>query len=160
MGITDTVMPLLSVAYGLFMGGMEPLRGQMPLSGGQPNYDVYLAKSQADGRNRYVVLGALEPKFWQKFCTLVQKPDWLKFIVPQTPDELADYKKQIQTLFLERTQAEWIAFGTEHDLLITPVNDLIDLQNDPQLIARQMVVTNHHPVAGTYSSIGIPLKFL
>lgn len=160
VSMTDTVMPLLSVAYGLFTGGMEPVRGQMPLSGRQPNYGVYLAKNQTDGRDRYVVLGALEPKFWQKFCTLVQKPDWLKFMIPQTPDELADYKKQIQTLFLERTQAEWVAFGTEHDLLITPVNDLIDLQSDPQLMARQMVVTEYHPAAGAYSSIGSPLKFL
>jgi len=160
VSMTDAVMPLLTVAYGLFAGGMDSVRGQMPLSGGQPNYGVYLSKNQGDGRNRHIVLGTLEPKFWQKFCNLIQKPDWLKFMLPQTPEELVDYKKQIQTLFLERTQAEWVAFGTENDLLITPVNDLVDLQNDPQLIARQMVVTEQHPVAGAYSSVGVPLKFL
>lgn len=159
VSMTDVVMPLLTVAYGLFAGGMNPVRGEMPLSGGQPNYGVYRAKNEEDDRNRYVVLGTLEPKFWQKFCTLVQKPDWFNFMLPQNPEQLANYKAQIQCLFLERTQAEWVDFGTKNDLLITPVNDLADLQNDPHLIARQMIRHEQHPVAGAYTSVGIPLMF-
>lgn len=159
VSMTDVVMPLLTVAYALFAGGMSPVRGQMPLSGGQPNYGVYQTKDQPDGRTRYVVLGTLEPKFWQKFCTLIQKPDWLKFILPQNPEQSADYKAQIQALFLERTQADWVAFGMEHDLLITPVNNLADLEHDPHLVARQMIVQDQHQVAGAFTSVGLPLKF-
>jgi alpha-methylacyl-CoA racemase len=160
VSMTDAVMPLATVAYALFAGGMNPVRGEMPLSGGQPNYSVYETKPEPDGRRRYVVLGTLEPKFWQKFCTLVQQPDWLKFILPQTPDQLAACKAQIQTLFLQRTQTDWVAFGTENDLLITPMNDLADLEHDPHLVARQMIQHEQHPVAGNYTSIGVPLKFL
>ena len=160
VSMTDCVMPLLAVAQAIYAGsGKVPERGQMPLSGGQPNYGVYRCLTEADGQHRYVVLGTLEPKFWQKFCTLVNRPDWLKFILPQSPQELVEYTQQIQTLLAERTQAEWVALGTQHDLLITPVLTIDQLADDPQVQARQMIVTQQHPVAGPVAGIGVPLKF-
>ncbi|MBO0934747.1 CaiB/BaiF CoA transferase family protein [Fibrella aquatilis] len=159
VSMTDCVMPLLSVAYALHEGGQKPVRGEMPLSGGQPNYGVYRCADEADGLPRYVALGTLEPKFWQKFCTVVGQPDWLKFIMPQSPTQRADYKATIQQLVQQRTQAEWVTLGTEHDLLITPVNMLDDLAADPHLLARQMISTQEHPVAGAVRSVGVPLKF-
>lgn len=159
VSMTDMVMPLLTIAHGLHLGGMNTQRGQMPLSGGQPNYGVYQTKAEADEQPRHVALGTLEPKFWQKFCTLVERPQWVKFILPQNPAELADYKAQLQALFLERTQTEWVTFGQTHDLLITPVNTLADLPHDPHLQARQMILEEQHPVAGSYQRIGVPIKF-
>lgn len=41
------------------------------LSGAIASYNVYKC---ADGR--HVALGALEPKFWQKFCNLTGHPEW------------------------------------------------------------------------------------
>lgn len=41
------------------------------LSGAIASYNVYKC---ADGR--HVALGALEPKFWQKFCNLMGHPEW------------------------------------------------------------------------------------
>jgi len=169
VSMTDAVMPLLSVAYALQSGidnsadggaGVGPSsrgpsgRGHMPLSGGLANYNLYRCR---DGR--YVALGTLEPKFWQKFCKLLDKPDWLAFLQPQSPAQLAEFKTQIQLLFGERDRDDWTRFGLENDLLITPVNDLPDLATDPQLTARQMIVTQQHPVAGSFQSIGVPLKF-
>jgi alpha-methylacyl-CoA racemase len=155
VSMTDAVMPLLSVAYASFAGGQQPERGTMPLSGGLPNYWVYLCR---DGR--YAALGTLEPKFWQKFCSLIGKPDWLAFIQPTNAEQLTGFKARIQTVFLEKSRDEWTQFGLEHDILITPVNALADLETDPHLMARQMVVTQAHPVAGPFRSIGVPLKFL
>jgi alpha-methylacyl-CoA racemase len=160
VSMTDCVMPLLSVAQALYAGtGNVPERGRMPLSGGQPNYGVYRCADEPDGIDRYVVLGTLEPKFWQKFCTLTGRPDWLKFMLPQTPAELADYKVQIQSLIAQRTQAEWEQFGTENDLLITPVLTLDALPHHPHIQARQMIEVLEHPVAGNVPLVGRPVKF-
>jgi alpha-methylacyl-CoA racemase len=159
VSMTDCVMPLLSVAYALHAGGQNTMRGEMPLSGSQPNYGVYRCANGADGKLRYVALGTLEPKFWQKFCTVVGQPDWLKFILPQSVEQRADYKAAIQALIRQKTQAEWVTLGTEHDLLITSVNTLDDLATDPHLLARQMISTQEHRVAGSVVSVGIPLKF-
>lgn len=159
VSMTDCVMPLLSVAYALHGGGQDPVRGTMPLSGGQPNYGVYRCADEADEKPRYVALGTLEPKFWQKFCTVVDRPDWLKFMLPQSDMQLTDYKAAIQELIQERTLTEWVKLGTENDLLITPIHTLDDLATDPHLLARQMISIQKHPVAGPVTSVGIPLKF-
>lgn len=154
VSMTDMVMPLLTVAYGLHAGGMDTERGQMPLSGGLPNYGIYRCRD-----HKYVVLGTLEFKFWQKFCLLLGKSEWLEFLLPQNPVQLADFKQLIQDLFLERDQATWVQLGTENDLLITPVNNLADLEHDPHLKARQLIVEQAHPKAGRLKNIGVPLKF-
>jgi crotonobetainyl-CoA:carnitine CoA-transferase CaiB-like acyl-CoA transferase len=44
-------------------------------------------------------------------------------------------------------------------LLISPIYDLKDLENDPHLQAREMIVTQEHPRASIFKSIGIPIKF-
>lgn len=155
VSMTDAVMPLLSVAYAGYAGtGTAPERGGMPLSGGLPNYGVYRCH---DGG--YVALGTLEPKFWQKFCVLIDKPDWLGFLLPADSAQLANIKTQIQVVFGEKSRDEWTQFGLAHDILITPVNTLDDLETDPHLMARQMIVRQEHPVAGSFRSIGVPLKF-
>lgn len=163
VSMTDCVMPLLSVAQALYAGaGHVPEWGRMPLSGGQPNYGVYRCAADVRDGNasaKYVALGTLEPKFWQKFCTLVGRPEWLKFMLPQSPHELADYKAQLQALMAERTQAEWVQLGTQHDLLITPVLTLDELPHDPHLLARHMIDVGQHPVVGQVPLIGVPLKF-
>ena len=155
VSMTDGSMPLLQSVFAMHVGQMAgAVRGVAPLSGGLPNYGVYPCQ---DGR--YVALGTLEPKFWAKFCRLVEKPDWIGFMAPQSPAQLSEHKRQITSLFVTRPQADWVAFGTEHDLLITPILDLADLEHDPHLMARQMILTETHPVAGDYQTIGVPIKF-
>jgi alpha-methylacyl-CoA racemase len=155
VSMTDGAMPLLQSVFAMHVGQMaEAVRGAAPLSGGLPNYGVYPCQ---DGR--YVALGTLESKFWAKFCRLIGKPDWVSFMAPQNPAQRDEYKRQITSLFVTRTQADWVTFGTENDLLITPILDLADLAQDPHLTARQMILTETHAVAGDYQTIGIPIKF-
>jgi crotonobetainyl-CoA:carnitine CoA-transferase CaiB-like acyl-CoA transferase len=80
-------------------------------------------------------------------------------MLPQLPGQAEECRQQIQTLIAERTQADWVQFGTEHDLLITPVLTLDQLADDPHLHERQMIVTQQHPVAGPIAGIGVPIKF-
>ena len=154
VSMTDAVMPLLSAVYALHAGGQVVARGSAPLSGGLANYGVYQC-----GDQKYVALGTLEPKFWGRFCTLVQQPDWLGFILPKNATELADFKNKIGQLFKTQPQQYWIELGLGQDLLISPVYNLADLENDPHLQARQMIVTQQHPRAGVFKTIGIPIKF-
>ncbi|RYF73880.1 MAG: CoA transferase [Cytophagaceae bacterium] len=165
VSMTDCVMPLLSVAYAMFAGtGTVPERGRMPLSGGQPNYGVYQCRDEVNpdtgnAVTRYVALGTLEPKFWKKFCAVTNRPDWLGFMLPQEPAQVDQCRRQIQALISERTQSDWVQFGVEHDLLITPVLTLDQLADDPHLRARQMIVTQQHAVAGPVTGVGVPIKF-
>jgi len=154
VSMTDGAMPLLSAVYALHAGGQNVQRGTAPLSGGIANYGVYGCQD-----HKYVALGTLEPKFWAKFCGLVQRPDWLGFVLPKNTAELADFKVQIGALFATQPQQYWVELGLAHDLLISPIYDLEDLENDPHLQERQMIVTQNHPRAGSFKTIGIPIKF-
>lgn len=155
VAMTDAVMPLLSVAYALYAGtDTPPPRGTLPLAGGLLNYNVYRCR---DGG--YVALGTLEPRFWQRFCAIVNHPEWVSFAAPQLPEALAEKQQQVQALFLEKDRADWVRLGYENDLLISPVHDVDELAGDPQLQARNMIVEEHHPKAGKLKSIGVPLKF-
>lgn len=155
VAMTEAVKPLLSAVYALEAGGMVNVeRGKMPFSGGLPNYGIYKCQ---DGK--YIALGTLEPKFWGKFCTLVNQLEWMMFILPKNSEELADFKAKIGLLFESQPQSYWIEFGFKNDLLISPIYDLKDLENDPHLQAREMIVTQEHPRASIFKSIGIPIKF-
>jgi alpha-methylacyl-CoA racemase len=155
VAMTDAVMPLLSVSYATYSATQQAQeRGILPLSGGMPNYGVYECQ---DGK--YVTLGTLEPKFWSKFCDLTQKPDWKMFMVPQNAEQLQSFKNLIGGLFIEKTQSNWVKFGFDNDLLISPVYGLEDLENDPHFIERQMIIETDHPKAGKLKSIGVPIKF-
>lgn len=154
VAMTDAVMPLLTVSYAIYGATNYAIpRGMLPLSGGAVHYQVYAC---ADGK--YVALGTLEPKFWHKFCDLVQKPEWKPFVIPN-PTALKDQKTEVAALFAQQSQLYWLELGMEHDLLISPVHDIPDLEQDPHLQARQMVVEVEHPKAGIMKQIGVPLKF-
>jgi alpha-methylacyl-CoA racemase len=155
VSMTDAVMPLLSVSYASYSATLQAqVRGTLPLSGGMPNYGVYVCQDK-----KYIALGTLEAKFWSKFCDLTNKPDWKMFMVPQNTEQLQSFKNLIGGLFLEKNQSEWIQFGFENDLLISPVYGLEDLGNDPHLLERQMIIETEHPTAGKLKSIGVPIKF-
>jgi alpha-methylacyl-CoA racemase len=154
VAMTDGAMPLLSAVYALHAGGQAVQRGLAPLSGGLPNYGVYACQDQ-----KYVALGTLEPKFWFKFCELVKQPEWQVFILPKNVEELTEFKAKIGALFATQPQAYWVDLGFKNDLLISPVYDLADLETDPHLQARQMIVEEQHPTAGAYKTIGVPIKF-
>lgn len=160
VSMTDAVMPLLSAVYAHSQGSSNGLldwqnhRGVFPLSGGLPNYGVFKC---AD--DKFIALGTLEPKFWQKFCTLINKIEWMAFMIPQNEAEANQYKSQIAALIITQPSDYWVKIGTENDLLITLVNDLSDLEKDPHLQEREMIIEQEHPKAGKFKTIGVPIKF-
>ena len=66
------------------------------LSGRYPNYSVYRT---ADGQALSV--GALEPKFWQNFCDVLERPD----LVARKEDPGA--RDEVAAILACRTAAEW-----------------------------------------------------
>jgi formyl-CoA transferase len=56
--------------------------------------------------------------------------------------------------FLEKTTAEWLADLDAAGVPAGPVNNVIDLLDDPQVLANDLVVDYQHPVAGTVSMVG------
>jgi crotonobetainyl-CoA:carnitine CoA-transferase CaiB-like acyl-CoA transferase len=91
------------------------------LDGSRPCYRVYKCATGA------YALGALEPKFWQRFCDAVGKPEWLDraFDPSLVPD--------LEALFLGRGRDEWDALLRPADCCGEPVLTLDELRAHPLL---------------------------
>ena len=88
------------------------------LSGKLASYNVYRC---ADGK--HIALGALEPKFWQKFCNLVDHTDWgARLMEPELKREVAD-------LFASQTQQFWIDKLENEDVCLSPVLSVQEAMN-------------------------------
>lgn len=154
VSMLDGVLPLMTLqmahcqATKTAMGPGEP-----PLSGGLACYGAYAC---ADGK--YIALGLLEAKFWKIFCDMAGHPEWTeKHLV--MGEEAESLRQELAALFRTRTRNEWIAQANNLDVCLTPVLDLMEAENDPQLQARRMIYEQAHPVCGTIKGIGVPLKF-
>jgi alpha-methylacyl-CoA racemase len=66
-------------------------------------YNIY---ETSDGR--WVVLGALESKFWERFCRGVGHPEWVpqQFVSGNARTALLG---EVRAVFRSRSQAEWLA---------------------------------------------------
>jgi alpha-methylacyl-CoA racemase len=119
-------------------GKVHP-RGADFLSGREPCYAVYRT---ADGR--HMAVGALERKFWERVCDVLQRPDlkachWEIRAEPGGRDALWG-KEQTSAIFASRPQAYWVEKFAGEDCCVSPVLTLEESFRDPQILARGMVV--------------------
>ena len=129
--------------------GRVPQRGAEQLTGG---FVCYLPYEAADG---WVTCGALESKFWRRFCEATGHPE---LIDKQFERPGSEAWRQIANLFRSRTRAEWRAFNDEHDAMIEPVLDLRQALASELVHGREMVVEVGQPEFGPIRLLGSPLK--
>jgi crotonobetainyl-CoA:carnitine CoA-transferase CaiB-like acyl-CoA transferase len=62
--------------------------------------------------------------------------------------------------FKTKTRDEWMQIlGQGGDFIFGPVNDLIDLQDDPQVLDNKYVMDFDHPAHGPIKIVGPPFHF-
>ena len=95
----------------------------------------YMVYFSSDGQP--LALGAIEPKFWAKFCWAVDKPEWIeRHRDRQRQPQLIE---SVAALFRSKPAAEWEALLQDVDCCFTRVNAPERLPDDPQIQARGMV---------------------
>jgi len=147
-GITSW-LPLVSYEY--LAGGRAPGPGEHIYSGSLACYNTYRTKD-----NRYLALGALEPKFWGEFCTWFGCEEFLPF--QRDPAQQPGIKKKLQETFSTKTLAEWLHDSAGRDICLTPVKTIEEALNDPQVFEREMIFEAEHPKAGKIRQLGFPVK--
>lgn len=132
VSMTDGLLPFATVGFNMLWSGQKPQNQEMALSGGLPNYNVY---QTADGL--WMALAALEPKFWSNFCDVVDRPEWKETALPNHPD-IGKTKDEVAALFKTKKRAEWEELGAQHDICLTPVLELDEVEQHPHFKARAM----------------------
>lgn len=98
-------------------------------------YSVYKTK---DGR--YLSIGTIEPKFWQKMCRLIDLPELesRQFDFAHS----AEIKEKLAAAFVGKTQAEWLELIGKDEFCVTPIRTLQEaLDNSLTTEQSQMLVT-------------------
>lgn len=115
------------------VNGIEPRREETRLNGGCA-YDFYETKD-----NRYLSVGALEPKFWENFCNCIELPEFIEKTV--MPKDVLAMKEIIRKRILEKTLDEWLEIFEGKDVCVEPVLTMKEaLLEDEHIKARELVV--------------------
>ncbi len=153
VAMLDGAMSWLIYAYSRYMAsGKLPKRSAERLAGGRPGYGIYQTKD-----HKFIAVGALEQKFWQNLCNVINRND---LIESQQPSE--ESKKEITEIlrksFLTKTRDEWFELSKKLDICITPIYELDELIRDPQIQAREMLIDFEDARLGTLKYLGMPFK--
>ena len=62
-------------------------------------------------------------------------------------------------LFATRSREEWIKILREHDIPYCPVNSMLDLASDPQVVENDYIIDFDHPSLGRVKLPGFPVWF-
>ncbi|MCG2576091.1 CoA transferase [Dechloromonas sp. XY25] len=109
--------------------GASAPRGTDLLTGGLPCYATYRC---ADGK--YMAVGALEGKFWQICCSVLERPKW----IARQWD--AGLRAEMSALFATRDRDDWAARFAASDCCVTPVLAPEEALHNEQLAARGMIM--------------------
>ncbi len=122
------------------------------LSGNFPCYTVY---ETAD--RRFLAVGALEAKFWERLCQALGRPEWvpLQFVGGTDRDRLMD---EMRAVFRTRTRDEWVAELAPADCCVAPVLELDELEADAHWAARGLVQDVPVPAWGVLKALGFPVR--
>jgi len=119
---------------------------------GSPYYGVYRTKD-----NKYLAIGAIEAKFWHALCEGLGRKD-LKKKQYLRGEENEKVIKEVQNEFLKKTQEEWLKVFENYDTCISPVKNFWEACEDPQILARNMIVKMNHPILGEVQNLASPIK--
>ena len=126
-------------------------RGREALNGGYGCYGVYRT---AD--DRYLAVGALEPKFASGMLAVLGLPE----LLPALYSGGAEGERARHTLaatFLTRSRDDWMEAFEGKDLCIEPVSEGDEVFSDPQLRARGLFFDLEDPERGTLPQLRTPL---
>jgi crotonobetainyl-CoA:carnitine CoA-transferase CaiB-like acyl-CoA transferase len=120
-------------------------------------YESFMAK---DG---WFVLGVGNDNLWKKFCNSIKRRDLIDDERFKSNAERIKHNKELAEII-----GEWSANFTVKEIVSTlekdgvpaaPINNLDHIVNDPHIaIAREMIQTIIHPIAGEVKITGNPIK--
>jgi len=131
-----------------------------PLGSAHPLNAPYQSFRTADG---WINVGAANQRNWLRFLEVIGAPE-----LGEDPrfannhdrmQHLAELEGILNEKLATQTTATWLDRMEQAGLPAGPVLDILEMQADPQALARDMIVELEHPSAGPVKTLGHPVKF-
>ena len=159
--MVDTSLMEAGVAYTVWESSVYFAEGEIPgpLGSAHRVSAPYQALRTKDG---YLNLGAATQPTWEQLCRAIGREDLMdddRFRNPwdrkAREDELASL---LEETFSTQDTAHWLQMLDEAGVVAGPIYNMEQVYNDPQVLAREMLVDIHDPELGTIHNIGVPVK--
>ncbi len=127
----ENMIPLawLGLAH-YFYYNKSPKENSLHLNGGFHRYFVYETSDK-----KFLALGALEDKFWYKFCNIINAPNSIVYEKGK-PSQII---KKIQKIIHSKTGSFWKKkFSQEENVCCTLVEKVENLIKDPHLVKKNL----------------------
>jgi formyl-CoA transferase len=131
-----------------------------PMGSAHPVAAPYQAFPTADG---WINIGAIGQSNWERIPGVLGVPGLLtdeRFASNggrmAHRDELVAAMSAVLT---QRPTEHWVTAFERAGVPAGPVKTMTQVLDDPQVLARDMVITVEHPVAGRVAALGCPIKF-
>ena len=125
-----------------------------------PNIVPYQSFATADG---HLVVAAANEAIWMRFCQGVGKPELAadpRFDTNAHRVENRDALLAVlDRMFRTRSQREWMELLNRIGVPCSPVQDIRQVFDSPQVREREMLREIDHPTAGKVRMAGLPVKF-
>ncbi len=130
-----------------------------PMGSAHPLNAPYQAFRTADG---WIVVGGANQTNWLRITQILEAPELAED--PRFRENagrmanLVELEAELTAHFVTRTSAEWLAKLDAAGVPAGPVNDINQMHQDPQTLAREMVTEVPHTSLGAFKTIGLPIK--
>ncbi len=147
---------LANQASNYLIGGQVPGR----LGNAHPNIVPYQAFATADG---HIILAVGNDNQFERLSQVLEQPQWA--LDPEYKTNAARVKNRQQLCInitrqlSERKSREWLELFTEHQIPCGPINSIDEVFEDPQIVARNMLVKLTDKRAGEVKLVGNPINY-
>ena len=126
-------------------------------SAGNPLWNHYKC---AD--DKWIALAHLSPdKFWPIVCRAMGLEELEKDPRFDSMDNRTKNCRELVAIldrrFAAKTRDEWAKIFKANGVIFSPINDILELTQDPQVLANDYVTEFNHPVFGPIKTVGFPI---
>jgi crotonobetainyl-CoA:carnitine CoA-transferase CaiB-like acyl-CoA transferase len=158
----DTSLFEAAITHTYWQSAIAFATGESPQAMGSahPLNAPYQAFQTADG---WINIGAANQANWERMLTLIEAEelnDDPRFSSnAMRIENRVVLAETLSLVFLKHSTAHWLEAFEKAGVPAGPVLSITDMHADPQALARDMIVSTDHPVAGQVKTIGHPVKF-
>lgn len=131
-----------------------------PMGSAHPIAAPYQALPTTDG---WVTIGCATQSLWIRLLDVIGDPQLTAD--PRFVDNAARMGnlqalgERLSSIFIHRSTVEWMSLLDDAGVPCGPVLNITQMQRDPQVLHRKMVMEVDHLIAGRMQALGCPIKF-
>jgi formyl-CoA transferase len=157
MALLDVQVAMLAnLSSSYFVSGAAPQR----MGNAHQNIVPYHVFRAAD---EFLIVAVGNDGQFTRFCDIVGAPEWATDPRFATNPQRVRHRDLLVGMIGDRLAArparEWLALLEPAGVPCGPINDLVQVFDDPQVRHRRMQVKAPHPVAGEVTMVANPIKF-